>query len=622
MKFIFTNMEEFKKIIYPEYLKLFPKLERKTLKDIENSFSKNITKIVKITENDNFIGFIIYNVLEDKKYLQLDYFAILPQYQNKGYGTQALALLKEQSKEYNGIFIEVEKVGLGNNDVENKLRKKIIEFYEKIGFYKLNYDLDLYTVIYSPYILLTSDVKESEEKILKDIFEIYIAILGEKRVKDNCKVIENKIHTDKCKDIFKLKKWNFGIDNDKLVKLVLAGKKTATTCLYDEKNINQIGEQQILIYDNEKTACITETKKVIITEFRNITEKMAYLEGEGDRTLKYYRQKYEEYFKTIDPKFNENTKVIFEIFIVKENLINTRFELAKKIVEGNKNIFGNVLNISEINAGFNNSIFDIDNKYIIKICENTNNDNLFDVEYNFYIENSNNKNIPKLYKYDKTKEIVPYVYEILEKVQGKTIYYYWYKMNETEREKLIKEIVKIIKNLHSKLYKKYDWAKAIKDEMIENFNKTTNLFNQKERKIITDSLNLYDEILSSNKFCLIHNDLHFDNIIIDNNGEIKIIDFNDSKIAPFDYDLRIFFMCQETPWKWANTEMDPYQKDGDYINIFKYIKKYYDELNQINNLNERMIIYTILNDIRLLPRFKTSELKERIVRNSKEILKG
>lgn len=558
MKFIFTNMEEFKKIIYPEYKKLFPKLERKTLKDIENSFFKNITKIVKITENDNFIGFIIYNVLEDKKYLQLDYFAILPQYQNKGYGTQALALLKEQSKEYNGIFIEVEKVGLGNNDVENKLRKQRIEFYEKIGFYKLNYDLDLYTVMYSPYILLTSDVKESEEKILKDIFEIYIAILGEKRVKDNCKVIENKIHTDKCKDILKLKKWNFGIDNDKLVELVLAGKKTATTCLYNEKNVPQIGERQILIYDNEKTACITETKKVIITEFKNITEKMAYLEG--DNSLKYYRQKHEEYFKTIDPNFNENTKVIFEIFIVKENLINTRRELAKKIVGGNKDIFGNTLNISEINAGFNNSIFDIDNKYIIKICENANNENLFDVEYNFYIANSNNKNIPKLYKYDKTKVIVPYVYEIIEKVQGKSIYYYWYKMDETEREKLIKEIVNIIPNLHSNLYEQYDWAKEIKDEIIENFDKAIDLFNQDEREIITDSLKLYDKILSNNKFCLIHGDLHFDNIMLDNNGEIKIIDFNDSKIAPFDYDLRIFYMCQETPWKWANTEMDPYQK--------------------------------------------------------------
>lgn len=34
-----------------------------------------------------------------------------------------------------------------------------------------------------------------------------------------------------------LKTWNFGIDNDKLVNLVLSVKKTATTSLYDETDI-------------------------------------------------------------------------------------------------------------------------------------------------------------------------------------------------------------------------------------------------------------------------------------------------------------------------------------------------------------------------------------------------
>ena len=40
----------------------------------------------------------------------------------------------------------------------------------------------------------------------------------------------------------KLKTWRFGIDNDKLVELVLSGKKTATTCIYDEKDIQIYGK--------------------------------------------------------------------------------------------------------------------------------------------------------------------------------------------------------------------------------------------------------------------------------------------------------------------------------------------------------------------------------------------
>ena len=131
---------------------------------------------------------------------------------------------------------------------------------------------------------------------------------------------------------------------------------------------------------------------------------------------------------------------------------------------------------------------------------------------------------------------------------------------------------------------------------------------------------LYDKILSENKFSLIHNDLHFDNILIDESNNIKLIDFNDSEIAPFDYDLRLLYMSKEQPWKWTNIEMEQYQKTNAYENIFEYIKKYYTALNDLKYLEERMIIYSILNDIRQLVKFKNFELKERVLKNSQLLL--
>ena len=79
-------------------------------------------------------------------------------------------------------------------------------------------------------------------------------------------------------------------------------------------------------------------------------------------------------------------------------------------------------------------------------------------------------------------------------------------------------------------------------------------------------------------------------------------------------------MCKDRPWKWANTEMDPYQKPEDYKNIRNYILKYYDKLSKIKYLNERMYIYEILNDIRHLPKYKLKELIDNIVDKSKKIL--
>ena len=416
-----------------------------------------------------------------------------------------------------------------------------------------------------------------------------------------------------------LKTWRFAYDNDNQIKLVLEGMKTATTYLYDEKEVPNDNEEEILVFDNDKTACTTKTKKVIITEFKNIDENLSKLEGKEN--FETWKKSHIKHFKTINPNFNENTKVVFKIFEVKESLTEKRLELARKIAKANQDIFGNISKIEEVNAGFNNSIFDVNDTFIIKVCDNIEKEKLFDTEANFYNSNKDN-NIPLLYKFDKSKSVIPYVYEIIEKVNGKTVYYHWYKMNEQEREMLIQKIVQVLQKIHHKTYPKYNWRDYIKDKIISSFNQTLDMFSKEEQSLILKSLDKYDEILSDNKFCLIHNDLHFDNILIDNNKNIKLIDFNDSIIAPFDYDLRLLYMSAETPWKWANIEMDPHQKPEDYKHLFEYIKKYYKELNNIKYLDERMLVYRILDDFKLLPRFREKEAKDRILLNSKKLLEN
>ena len=416
-----------------------------------------------------------------------------------------------------------------------------------------------------------------------------------------------------------LKTWRFAYDNDNQIKLVLEGMKTATTYLYDEKEVPNDNEEEILVFDNDKTACTTKTKKVIITEFKNIDENLSKLEGKEN--FETWKKSHIKHFETINPNFNENTKVVFKIFEVKENLTEKRLELARKIAKANQDIFGDIKKLKEVNAGFNNSIFNVNDIFIIKVCTNTAKEKQFNTESNFYKSNQNNENIPILYKFDKSKSVIPYVYEIMEKVNGKTVYYHWYKMNEQERETLIQKIVQVLQKIHHKTYPKYNWSDYIKDKIISSFNQTLDMFSKEEQSLILKSLDKYDEILSDNKFCLIHNDLHFDNILIDNNKNIKLIDFNDSIIAPFDYDLRLLYMSVETPWKWANIEMDPYQKPEDYKHLFEYIKKYYKELNNVKHLDERMLVYRILDDFRLLPRFRETEAKDRILLNSKKLLK-
>lgn len=188
MKLKYIDIDKFEKEVYSYYLEIFPENERKPLELIQSSYKKQYTKIIEILYKNEMVGFMLLNRVKDKGYVVLDYLAILPQYRNSKFGTKALQILLEQEKENNGIFIEIEKVGLGKDIEDNLLREKRKNFYEKLGFRKLNFDLLLFDVIYTPYLF--SNIKYDENKIISEILNIYEAISGKGRIEENCKIIK------------------------------------------------------------------------------------------------------------------------------------------------------------------------------------------------------------------------------------------------------------------------------------------------------------------------------------------------------------------------------------------------------------------------------------------------
>ena len=181
-----VDIKEFKKNLYSQYMKLFPKNERKLLSLLKECYVRKILTILEIIDDKQIVGFMILNKLPKSKYLQLDYFAIFEQYQSKGYGSKALRKLQEISTRYNGIYIEAEKP----DEAEDGVKNKRIKFYERLGCYKLNLSLDLFNVIYTILILPTSDKREDDDTIMKDIFDIYNEVARKKAVKKYCKIIK------------------------------------------------------------------------------------------------------------------------------------------------------------------------------------------------------------------------------------------------------------------------------------------------------------------------------------------------------------------------------------------------------------------------------------------------
>ena len=119
--------------------------------------------------------------------------------------------------------------------------------------------------------------------------------------------------------------WPFGEAPDKLADLVLQGIKTATCSAYDLYQINneplpQAGDYSVILNSSEEAVCIIKTIKVYVTEFKNVSEEHAFKEGEGDRSLEYWRKVHESFLTnelaSVHKEFDESTKVVCEEFEV------------------------------------------------------------------------------------------------------------------------------------------------------------------------------------------------------------------------------------------------------------------------------------------------------------------
>ena len=69
-----------------------------------------------------------------------------------------------------------------------------------------------------------------------------------------------------------------------------------------------------------EAVCITRTTKVSITPFEEVSSLHAYKEGEGDKSLRYWRKVHKEFFikemKGSGKEFNHTMNVVCEEFEV------------------------------------------------------------------------------------------------------------------------------------------------------------------------------------------------------------------------------------------------------------------------------------------------------------------
>ncbi len=100
---------------------------------------------------------------------------------------------------------------------------------------------------------------------------------------------------------------------DELLDLVMKGVKTATCSTEDEPNTSSPGEQWIVLDSRGDPRCVIETTEVTYRKFGEVDAAFAHDEGEGDRSLAYWRDAHRRYFGRLG-RFSEDMTLMCERF--------------------------------------------------------------------------------------------------------------------------------------------------------------------------------------------------------------------------------------------------------------------------------------------------------------------
>ncbi|EDP70727.1 hypothetical protein FBALC1_08208 [Flavobacteriales bacterium ALC-1] len=115
------------------------------------------------------------------------------------------------------------------------------------------------------------------------------------------------------------------IDADECAELVIKGIKraTATSLWWFKKNNEQlpkIGDQYIITDWSGNAKAVIEATKIELVPYNEITSEFAEIEGEGDKSLEYWKKVHKDYYsREMEPfneEFDENMIIVCEQFKV------------------------------------------------------------------------------------------------------------------------------------------------------------------------------------------------------------------------------------------------------------------------------------------------------------------
>jgi len=288
---------------------------------------------------------------------------------------------------------------------------------------------------------------------------------------------------------------------------------------------------------------------------------------------------------------------------------------------------GKIISIKKIEIGFTNEVFLINDKLMLKVCEDKSNEEQFEQEVFFYNFFKKQIHVPEIKIFDKSRSIYSRFFTIYPKIEGDNLYSKWHLFSNEERKTIIKQLCDILKIINNASVEKFITAHKIKfiknwhDKIIDQIQ--SSLIKIEQKKLLSDELlkvikkfvTENHHVLKEQEMALVYWDAHFDNILVKGPKIVGLLDFERTELASIDFILDILKRMTEYPKKYMSAASEKYARKEDYVHLLDWFREFYPELFDFKDLDTRLDLYSIKHDLDTLIAYPDSvELKQMIAK--------
>jgi aminoglycoside phosphotransferase (APT) family kinase protein len=271
-------------------------------------------------------------------------------------------------------------------------------------------------------------------------------------------------------------------------------------------------------------------------------------------------------------------------------------------------------NTKRITTGFTNEVHLINDSIILKVCVRSDNAHRMELEARL-LEGSYDFSKPKFIGKDFSNTIIPVPYILMEFMHGVSLGSIWHTLSNDTREGLVKDIcrnLKVINQIEVKavLPAAGRWSQVL----FQNFTRESQMALESKAvdagvvTSIKDIITAHKEILDSGTIATVFWDIHLDNFIVSNKGELlALIDLESVDAAPIDYPLVVLENIVSSPVRYLSEEDEQFANENDYEHLISWYQEYYPEMFGYRHHGERLAIYHMLDAIHLLKDWPNSE---------------